>query len=803
VPRLANAIEPAAVGYAARGLLVLPLYGIRGGVCTCGRDCGRDAGKHPIVALVPHGSVDASSDPERVSRWFRAYPESNIGLVLGDELVALDEDQPGAILAAGLELPNCPASRTARGHHYVFRANGHALPNGPFAPGLECKSGNGYVVAPPSRHISGHVYAWVAGHSLDDLAPPELPEAVERLILAAHPASSGAGKAKDETHSLFGELKLEGAIRAALAAEAAGNGDEWRRQVLAVVLSLVARGLPNDLILTICRRTTWSSYTHAQTDEFVAAELPRARAKAGRPKPDEEDEATFNQDDRAQAAESWPEPLDILGAPELTGWPELGPECLPAPLYRYVTAEAGRLGVDPCPLAAHVIAACSVSISDAWRVKPKQHDHWTQQPRIWSCVIKAVGSRGTDILSSAFWPFARREKALLADWKAQHAAWKARESARKKPDSSDPEPACTRLTTRDITVEKVSDILARQGEDGKLAVICDELVAFFGSFGRYGAAAATTARAQWLEAYDGGPRWVDRIRRGEIFVPNWSVAAVGNIQPRKLVEIGGSLINDGLFQRFMTVHTRPADVAEDDDLPLAVEVGHDYRELHDALAQMRPVCGFEGTVKPAWFDDEARAVRKGFRPLIDRLRLDASLPLVIQETAPKWSGLLARLSLVYHVVALAERVRAGEHSTAAELSRVTGATVTAAATFLRRIVLPNVFRLGFESLPDAGGAAVQARWIAGHIVARGLEKITARQIGRAYAPLQGKLAETAAAMAILCDVGWASQTEARQHNAACWAINPAVHTLFAEAAAAERERRDRAIQTIKTKVTEL
>jgi hypothetical protein len=79
-------------------------------------------------------------------------------------------------------------------------------------------------------------------------------------------------------------------------------------------------------------------------------------------------------------------PLDILGASELTGYPELTADCLPAPLLRYVMAEAERLNVDPCPLALHVLAACATSISDAWRVQLKKNDPWAQQARV--CVFR-------------------------------------------------------------------------------------------------------------------------------------------------------------------------------------------------------------------------------------------------------------------------------------------------------------------------------------------------------------------------------------------------------------------------------
>ena len=77
------------------------------------------------------------------------------------------------------------------------------------------------------------------------------------------------------------------------------------------------------------------------------------------------------------------------------------------------------MNVDPCPLAAHVIAACSVSISDAFTIKPKLYDHYTQQARIWICVVKNVGARGTEMLNSAVWPLKERNAELHKAWIAE------------------------------------------------------------------------------------------------------------------------------------------------------------------------------------------------------------------------------------------------------------------------------------------------------------------------------------------------------------------------------------------------
>jgi Protein of unknown function (DUF3987) len=540
------------------------------------------------------------------------------------------------------------------------------------------------------------------------------------------------------------------------------------------------------------------------TRQKFAKMIADARAKWGMPNP--------AQDFGTAPIISWPEPLDILGAPELTGYPELTPECLPAPLYRYVMTEAERLTVDPCPLAGHVLAACSASISDAWAIKPKQHDHWTQQARLWVTVVKDIGTRGTDTIRSAFWPVRERDKELFNNWKREHAEWEERRDVfepecgrkgrgQKKADPADPEPICPRLISNDPTVEAASQILAGGGGYGKLTLLQDELAAFFGSFARYSKQSGS-ARALWLEAYDGGPQRIDRIIRGHVFVPNWSVVIAGNIQTRKLQEFGTDLITDGLFQRMMTVHARPTELGVDDDTPLNLNVGREYRELHEALAAMQPTLGDGDTPIPAYADEDGRSERKALKRLWERLQADPTMPTVIRETAPKWSGLIARLSLIFHLVGLADLQRAGEQLEPRDLHHVTGATVASAATFIRRILLPNLFRLGFETMPDAGALAARARWIAGHILAHKLESITASQIGRAHRDLRGKPQDAADAMAMLVDAGWAVRTEGRSTSLP-WLINPAVHARFAATAAAEKERRDKVRELFRTKVNEL
>ena len=501
-----------------------------------------------------------------------------------------------------------------------------------------------------------------------------------------------------------------------------------------------------------------------------------------------------------QSAEQreWDKPLDIIGSPELVGWPTLTADCLPDSLFRYVMAEAARLNVDLCPLAAHVIAACSISISDAFTIKPKQFDHYTQQARIWVCVVKNVGARGTEMINSAFWPLKERNAEMHKIWLAEKAAWDARQAIKK--DKSDPEPRHQRVMTSDATVESMSEILKTGSGTSKLGAVYDELVTFLCGFTRYSEDGGGAVRGVMLEAYDGGPHWIDRIKRGSVYLPNWSLAVAGNIQPRRLAAMAATLVDDGLFQRFLTIHTRPPLLGLDDDRPAGDAAKKEYRDLHATLAQLAPVTADKPL--PCYFDEDGRAERQRFNRLIERLQVDPTLPTIIRETAPKWSGMLARLALVFHVVGLAEQRNGGSAPSPEDICRVAGTTVTMAATFLRRIALPNLFRLGFETMPEEGAAAGHARWIAQHILAHGLADIRARDIGRACKDLRGRPVEIAAAMEVLVDTGWVQAVETRR-DSLHWAVNPAVHVDFADAAAAEKARRSAVVELIKAKVQDL
>jgi hypothetical protein len=163
----------AALDFAILGLPIFPAWSVRplGSrlVCACPKagNC-TSPGKHPMVS---HGVTEALTDFERVSYWWRTRPDANIGLATGAVVVLdIDPRHGGDNALAEIERKHAKLPTTWRvatgggGQHIYFRAPpGHApIRNsvGQLGPGIDVRGVGGYVIAPPSRHVSGERYRW-------------------------------------------------------------------------------------------------------------------------------------------------------------------------------------------------------------------------------------------------------------------------------------------------------------------------------------------------------------------------------------------------------------------------------------------------------------------------------------------------------------------------------------------------------------------------------------------------------------------------------------------------------------------
>jgi len=218
-----------ALAYVARGWPVFPCWWpLASGRCACGaRHCG-DQGKHPLGRLVPRGVTQATTDTALVRRWWDAYPRANVAIATGPAagLLVLDVDERagGGDALAELErthgpLPDMVRVQTGNGMHVYFTHPSEPVANRVgIRPGLDVRGAGGYVIAPPSIHISGKHYLFEIGHEPETMAlappPPWLLALVRedrrRLTFDGTPLVIPAGQRNDRLFALACTLRRYG-----------------------------------------------------------------------------------------------------------------------------------------------------------------------------------------------------------------------------------------------------------------------------------------------------------------------------------------------------------------------------------------------------------------------------------------------------------------------------------------------------------------------------------------------------------------------------------------------------------------
>jgi hypothetical protein len=184
----------AALAYAHRGIPVVPLHhplrtrAAAGIGCSCGEPACCRAGAHPIPS---HGAADATTDPIRLTWWWRRFPEANLGLATGACFDALtvrgsegDADR-WAIVAEALRADGPLVRAGGDTRHILFAPTGLASQRPWGLARAAWRGWGGWVVAPPSQHPGGAVAAWVRDL---DTPLPRLPAGIRERLEQVGPA---------------------------------------------------------------------------------------------------------------------------------------------------------------------------------------------------------------------------------------------------------------------------------------------------------------------------------------------------------------------------------------------------------------------------------------------------------------------------------------------------------------------------------------------------------------------------------------------------------------------------------------
>jgi hypothetical protein len=247
----------ASLEYARRGDPVFPVWHVVGDRCGCRAFNCESPGKHPVASCAPHGFKDATTDEPTIIRCWSAFPHANIATRTGRTrtVVDIDAGKGGFETLARLEaeygpIPTTAVVLTGGGGKHIHFAPVAGLGNstGKIGPGIDVRGENGYVLLPPSNHVSGGVY-------VDDVMSPlyETPLAPMPtwLVALAQTSATSNGNGHHVTSDEAAGM-LAGAPegqRREVAAKLAGRylamlGPAREAEVLAIVLGFAAQCTP-------------------------------------------------------------------------------------------------------------------------------------------------------------------------------------------------------------------------------------------------------------------------------------------------------------------------------------------------------------------------------------------------------------------------------------------------------------------------------------------------------------------------------------------------------------------------------
>lgn len=660
---LNRSIRDAAVRYATElGWAVFPLFGVApSGGCACGKPKCDSQAKHPATE---NGLINATTDTDQIRQWFNTNKPRNLGIVTGRKsgLAVIDVDYRHGgleslntlIAQLGPERFETITVKTGDGKHLYFRYPSSAeLRNSTsrLGPGLDIRGEGGYVVAPPSAHVSGKSYEFE--NSFTSLC--DFPDECLVALNGTSPSSNGNGEAarRSPGSERTPKMVVPGARNSTLASIAGkmryhGLGQEAIENALLAENERVCQPpLNSDEVRKIAR-----SISRYPPSENLSPELSTlGMTKQRRPLPVAE-----------------------------TFVPKLDPAMLPEPWRTWLEDISDRL---QCPLEYPTVAAligAAALIGNRVRVRPKNHDPWMPVPNLWGAIVGSPGVMKTPAVNEGlifFKEIAEQERIshqqAIKDLEFEHeyADAKRKEISRKLAKATPEqktqlreeyeslkteEPTERRLWTSDVTVEKLGELL-NENPHG-LLILRDELTGFFRGLDRQG---HEQDRAFFLETWNGeGAFTFDRIGRGKTHVNNMTVSLLGTIQPSMIEPyLRGSLEgygDDGLIQRLqLLVYPEPGkNYRYVDRIPKGRDAARkSFRALHDfdpmSVGARRSTDDSGGLLFMPFAHDAQDFFREWLEGLELALRSE-TFDTSLESHLAKYRSLMPSLALIFHLI---------------------------------------------------------------------------------------------------------------------------------------------------------
>ncbi len=831
-----------ALSYAARGWPVFPCY------------ADGERRKQPITRHgVKDATTDPAKIRNMWMRggWF-SPGNYLVGVATGEtsRIAVLDIDVKraeanGFESLAKLGYPDRIATLTARtasgGEHLYFRypAEGIGCTTGAdgrgIGPGLDWRGDGGYVIAPSP----GSGYEWY--ESATDLEPANVP--ADLMPRAVRPRVEPSGTANAADHDPVPLATLRGVLAWI---DPGSPRNQWRDCVAAILntpltdgneddlrqvahewscgdLDRLGRGVPTNYsgpaavdtvldtmppkpdgvgfgTLVMYARGAGYSDDDNETDATAAGEaawraaLASAATRvgasetaspghAGKASADAANTADNARDAAEGQLEPWLEPFEIFGD-GITREPILTRDMLPDAIGAFAADEAERKGITLGTVALPCLGVCAAAISDEIKILPRQRDTgWQESARLWITLVAPSGIKKSPALSAAKAPLVEMEDIDRMNYRAEKERYDNLTGEQKKiiidGGGKLSAPVEKRYIVNDSTAEQLAHILAVNPQG--LLVFRDELSGMIESFDAYRPSGQGKDRAAYLEAWNGGPYSIDRRAvDGTVHVPNWGFSILGGIQPGRMQKIiaKSGLEEDGFLQRFLLVPGDNAGIGID-RAPNQTAIDR----YHKTVATLPKLV----TTSPIRLSGEAAQYFTDLERTVDLLCDLPTTPGALAAWLRKLPGQFARMLLTYHAI---EQTNSFDGRSPAIATVVTEDTARRVHTLFGRYLLPAAIQFYGEWFSSKGGVIDTMRRIGGYLLAKGLDRVTLRDLRDNLHLKADADKEIMDAMDKLDLAEWVCPKEPSRHDSASWSVNPLVHDRFAERAAQERQRRD-------------
>ena len=624
--------------YLKKGWRLLPVHSVNEQLCSCSKKNCSSPGKHPLTIS---GLKEATNDPKKLMTWEKKWPFMNIGIATGTEsgIVVLDIDKkPGGFESLeSLEEKHSPLPASLRvktgggGLHIYFKAPLNPLKNRTsLLPGIDFRGEAGYVLAPPSIHISENNYEFINQNAELE----ELPTWLFELLLKKNK-----------------ELPREPSGSLGLLSEGTRNST-----LMSISGFLKAKGLGSKLIQAIVSEVNNSACSPAL--------------------PESELQGIANSTGKFPSPTPWPTPEEL---PEYTREAEsITPEMIPKNLQGFCLDITERMQVPLDFVAIPMIVAAASVIGRKVTIKPLSNDPWVVIPNLWGFLVAEPGSMKSPAIAEAMKPLeALAQKASKEHEKecedAQTEYRNLQVEIESLKQSLKVELSCgfseepkenknklvnlqeqaenksnikeKRLKTNDPTVEKLA-MLLKDNPQG-LLLLRDELSGWLESMYKSG---REGSKEFYLEAWNGNSSYsIDRVGRGTMHVEALCLSIFGGIQPAKLSEYinhhSTQNGDDGFLERFqLVVYPKVSPYWTLVDRKANEEAKQQAIKSFEALDGIEPPSEHSKTVH---FNPEAQMMANTWRCRLEsRLRNEQLSPIMLSHIS-KYRSLMPSLALVF------------------------------------------------------------------------------------------------------------------------------------------------------------